>query len=95
MAIKSFKPYSAGRRFMTVSTFEDITTSQPEKSLLAKLTNKGGRNNSGKMTVRHQGGGHKRRYRIIDFKRIKDNIPAKVATIEYDPNSSANIALLN
>lgn len=95
MAIKSFKPYSAGRRFMTVSTFEDITTSKPEKSLLAKLTNKGGRNNSGKMTVRHQGGGHKRRYRIIDFKRIKDNIPAKVATIEYDPNRSANIALLN
>ncbi len=80
MAIKSFKPYSAGRRFMTVSTFEDITTSKPEKSLLAKLTNKGGRNNSGKMTVRHQGGGHKRRYRIIDFKRIKDNIPAKVAS---------------
>ena len=86
MAIKSFKPYSAGRRFMTVSTFEDITTSKPEKSLLAKLTNKGGRNNSGKMTVRHQGGG---------LKRIKDNIPAKVATIEYDPNRSANIALLN
>ena len=95
MAIKSFKPYSAGRRFMTVSTFEDITPSKPEKSLLAKLTNTGGRNNSGKMTVRHQGGGHKRRYRIIDFKRIKDNIPAKVATIEYDPNRSANIALLN
>ena len=95
MAIKSFKPYSAGRRFMTVSTFEEITTSKPEKSLLVKLTNKGGRNNSGRMTVRHQGGGHKRRYRLIDFKRIKDNIPAKVATIEYDPNRSANIALLN
>ena len=94
MAIKSFKPYSAGRRFMTVSTFEDITTSKPEKSLLAKVSSKGGRNNSGRMTVRHQGGGHKRRYRLIDFKRIKDNIPAKVATIEYDPNRSANIALL-
>ncbi|KMO85410.1 50S ribosomal protein L2 [Megasphaera cerevisiae DSM 20462] len=94
MAIKSFKPYSASRRFMTVSTFEDITASKPEKSLLAKVTNKGGRNNSGRMTVRHQGGGHKRRYRLIDFKRIKDNIPAKVATIEYDPNRSANIALL-
>ena len=84
MAIKSFKPYSASRRFMTVSTFEDITASKPEKSLLVKVTNKGGRNNSGRMTVRHQGGGHKRRYRLIDFKRIKDNIPAKVATIEYD-----------
>ena len=94
MAIKSFKPYSASRRFMTVSTFEDITASKPEKSLLVKVTNKGGRNNSGRMTVRHQGGGHKRRYRLIDFKRIKDNIPAKVATIEYDPNRSANIALL-
>ena len=94
MAIKSFKPYSAGRRFMTVSSFDEITTSKPEKSLLAKVTNKGGRNNSGRMTVRHQGGGHKRRYRLIDFKRIKDNIPAKVATIEYDPNRSANIALL-
>ena len=95
MAIKSFKPYSASRRFMTVSTFEDITASKPEKSLLVKVTNKGGRNNSGRMTVRHQGGGHKRRYRLIDFKRIKDNIPAKVATIEYDPNRTANIALIS
>ena len=94
MAIKSFKPYSAGRRFMTVSTFDEITTSKPEKSVLSKVTRKGGRNNSGRMTVRHQGGGHKRRYRLIDFKRTKDNIPAKVATIEYDPNRSANIALL-
>lgn len=94
MAIKSFKPYSAGRRFMTVSTFDEITASKPEKSLLVKVTSKGGRNNQGRMTVRHQGGGHKRRYRLIDFKRIKDNIPAKVATIEYDPNRSANIALL-
>ena len=95
MAIKSFKPYSAGRRFMTVSAFTEITASKPEKSLLAKVTSKGGRNNTGKMTVRHQGGGHKRQYRIIDFKRIKDNIPARVATIEYDPNRSARIALLN
>ena len=95
MAIKSFKPYSAGRRFMTVSAFTEITASKPEKSLLAKVTSKGGRNNTGKMTVRHQGGGHKRQYRIIDFKRTKDNIPARVVTIEYDPNRSARIALLN
>lgn len=95
MAIKSFKPYSAGRRFMTVSAFTEITASKPEKSLLAKVSQKGGRNNTGKMTVRHQGGGHKRQYRIIDFKRTKDNIPAKVATIEYDPNRSARIALLH
>ena len=95
MAIKSFKPYSAGRRFMTVSAFDEITSSKPEKSLLAKVSQKGGRNNTGKMTVRHQGGGHKRQYRIIDFKRTKDNIPAKVATIEYDPNRSSRIALLN
>ena len=95
MAIKSFKPYSAGRRFMTVSTFDEITTSKPEKSLLSKVTSKGGRNNQGRMTVRHQGGGHKRRYRLIDFKRTKDNIPATVASIEYDPNRTANIALLN
>ena len=95
MAIKSFKPYSAGRRFMTVSAFTEITASKPEKSLLAKVTSKGGRNNTGKMTVRHQGCGHKRQYRIIDFKRTKDNIPARVATIEYDPNRSARIALLN
>lgn len=95
MAIKSFKPYSAGRRFMTVSVFDEITASKPEKSLLAKISQKGGRNNTGKMTVRHQGGGHKRQYRIIDFKRTKDNIPAKVATIEYDPNRSSRIALLN
>lgn len=95
MAIKSFKPYSAGRRFMTVSAFDEIIVSKPEKSLLAKISQKGGRNNTGKMTVRHQGGGHKRQYRIIDFKRTKDNIPAKVATIEYDPNRSSRIALLN
>lgn len=95
MAVKSFKPYSPGRRFMTVSSFDEITTDKPEKSLLESLTQKGGRNNQGKMTVRHQGGGHKRRYRIIDFKRNKDGIPARVATIEYDPNRSARIALLN
>lgn len=95
MAIKSFKPYSAGRRFMTVSAFTEITASKPEKSLLAKVSQTGGRNNTGKMTVRHQGGGHKRQYRIIDFKRTKDNIPAKVASVEYDPNRSARIALLN
>ena len=95
MAIKSFKPYSAGRRFMMVSAFTEITASKPEKSLLAKVSQTGGRNNTGKMTVRHQGGGHKRQYRIIDFKRTKDNIPAKVASVEYDPNRSARIALLN
>lgn len=95
MGIKKFKPTSPGRRQMTVSTFEEITTNEPEKSLLAPLTKKGGRNAQGRLTVRHQGGGHKRLYRIIDFKRDKDGIPAKVATIEYDPNRSANIALLH
>ena len=95
MGIKSFKPYSPGRRFMTVSTFEEITTDKPEKSLLAPLKSHGGRNQKGRLTVRHQGGGHKRRYRIIDFKRNKDGIPAKVATIEYDPNRSSRIALLH
>ena len=95
MAVKSFKPYSAGRRFMTVASFDEITASKPEKSLTTRLTKKGGRNQQGKLTVRHQGGGHKRLYRVIDFKRNKDNVPAKVATIEYDPNRSARIALLN
>ena len=95
MAIKSFKPYSAGRRFMTVASFDEITTDKPEKSLVESLKSHGGRNQQGRMTVRHQGGGHKRRYRIIDFKRTKDGIPARVATIEYDPNRSARIALLN
>jgi len=80
---------------MTVLTFEEITKTKPERSLLAPLKRKGGRNNQGRLTVRHQGGGHKRRYRIIDFKRNKDGIMAKVASIEYDPNRSANIALLN
>ena len=95
MAIKSFKPYSAGRRFMTVASFDEITTDKPEKSLVERLKKNGGRNQQGRLTVRHQGGGHKRLYRIIDFKRNKDGIPAKVATIEYDPNRSARIALVN
>src|SRR5205809_614435 len=95
MPIRRYKPTSAGRRFMSVSTFEEITKSEPEKSLLAPLTKKGGRNNKGRITTRHQGGGHKRRYRIIDFKRRKDAVPAKVAAIEYDPNRSARIALLH
>ena len=95
MAIKSFKPYSAGRRFMTVASFDEITTDKPERSLVERLPQYGGRNNQGRMTVRHQGGGHKRLYRIIDFKRNKDGIVANVATIEYDPNRSARIALLN
>ncbi|SFS84648.1 50S ribosomal protein L2 [Marininema halotolerans] len=95
MGIKHFKPTSPGRRQMTVSTFEEITTSTPEKTLLAPLTKKAGRNNQGRLTMRHQGGGHKRKYRIIDFKRNKDGIPGKVATIEYDPNRSANIALIH
>ena len=95
MAIKSFKPYSAGRRFMTVASFDEITTNKHEKSLVEKLKQHGGRNQQGRLTVRHQGGGHKRRYRIIDFKRNKDNIFATVATVEYDPNRSARIALLN
>ncbi len=95
MGIKKYKPTSPGRRDMTVSTFEEITTSVPEKSLLQPLKSRGGRNHEGHLTTRHQGGGHKRMYRVIDFKRNKDNIPAKVASIEYDPNRTANIALLN
>ncbi|MCF6094801.1 50S ribosomal protein L2 [Microaerobacter geothermalis] len=95
MGIKKYKPTSPGRRQMTVSTFEEITTDKPEKSLLAPLTKNAGRNNQGRITVRHQGGGHKRKYRIIDFKRNKDGIPGRVATIEYDPNRSANISLIH
>ena len=95
MGIKVYKPTTNGRRNMTSLDFAEITTSTPEKSLLVSLKNKAGRNNNGRITVRHQGGGHKRQYRIIDFKRTKDNIPAKVATIEYDPNRSSRIALLN
>ena len=95
MAVKHLKPTSAGRRFQTISDFAEITRSTPEKSLLEPLKNKGGRNNQGHMTVRHQGGGNKRKYRRIDFKRNKDGVPAKVATIEYDPNRTARIALLH
>ncbi|SHK81446.1 50S ribosomal protein L2 [Alicyclobacillus tolerans] len=95
MAIKKYRPTSPGRRFMSVSAFDEITTDTPEKSLLAPLHRRAGRNHQGKITVRHQGGGHKRRYRLIDFKRNKDSVPAKVATIEYDPNRSARIALLH
>ena len=95
MAIKKFKPTTNGRRNMSVLSFDEITASTPERSLLAPLSGKGGRNNNGRITTRHQGGGHKRQYRIIDFKRNKDGIPAKVATIEYDPNRTANIALLH
>lgn len=95
MGIKKFKPTSDGRRHMTMSTFEEITRSTPEKSLLAPMKSTGGRNNDGRITKRHTGGGHKRRYRIIDFKRDKREIPATVASVEYDPNRSARIALLN
>ena len=84
MGVKQYKPTSPGRRFQTVSDFAEITTDKPEKSLLAPKPNKAGRNNNGRITTRHQGGGNKRRYRIIDFKRNKDGVPAKVATIEYD-----------
>jgi large subunit ribosomal protein L2 len=95
MAVKAFKPTSPGRRFQTVSDFAEITKSTPEKSLLAPLNKTGGRNSNGRITARHIGGGHKRRYRIIDFKRDKRDIPARVASIEYDPNRSSRIALLN
>lgn len=95
MALRSFKPTSPGVRQMTVSSFEEITTNKPEKSLLVPLKKNAGRNSYGRITVRHQGGGHKRKYRIIDFKRTKDGVPARVATIEYDPNRSSRIALLH
>lgn len=95
MAVKKFRPTTPSRREMTMASFEEITTNSPEKSLLVSLKKTGGRNAQGKITVRHHGGGAKRKYRIIDFKRNKTDIPAKVATIEYDPNRSANIALLN
>ena len=94
MSIKSFKPTSPARRHMTISSFKELTTDKPEKSLLVPLTKKAGRNARGKITVRHRGGGHKRKYRLIDFKRNKDSVPGKVSTIEYDPNRSANIALI-
>jgi len=95
MALRKFKPTTPGQRHKVAITFEEITTSSPEKSLLAKKKRSGGRNDTGKMTIENIGGGHKKRYRIIDFKRNKFGIPAKVATIEYDPNRTANIALLH
>lgn len=95
MGIKSFKPTSPGVRHQTVSTFEEITKKQPEKALVEILKKNSGRNNTGRITVRHRGGGTAVKYRIIDFKRTKDSVPAKVAAIEYDPNRSANIALLH
>lgn len=94
MGIKKYSPTSPARRFMTVSTFEEITNKAPEKSLTEPLKKQGGRNSYGRITVRHQGGGAKRQYRVIDFKRDRDGIPAKVVAIEYDPNRTANIALI-
>jgi large subunit ribosomal protein L2 len=95
MGVKKFKPTTPGRRFATVSSFEEITKDTPERSLLQPLRNPAGRNNMGRITTRHQGGGHKRRYRIVDFKRDKDGVAARVAAIEYDPNRSARLALLH
>ena len=95
MAVRHLKPTSAGKRFQTVYDFKDITVKKPEKALLEPLPKKAGRNSFGRITTRHQGGGHKRQYRVIDFKRRKDDVPAKVAAIEYDPNRSARIALLH
>jgi len=94
MAIKTYKPTTPSRRFMTGHSFEDVTTTTPEKSLLKSMKKNAGRNFRGKITVRHRGGGHKRKYRLIDFRRNKHGVPARVATIEYDPNRTANIALL-
>jgi large subunit ribosomal protein L2 len=95
MPVRKYKPTSPGRRFMSVSTFDEITKTEPEKSLVEPLKKSGGRNAYGRITRRHQGGGHKRQYRKIDFKRVKDGVPARVAAIEYDPNRSARIALLH
>ena len=95
MGVKEFKPTSPGRRFMSGLTFEEITKKKPEKALLSTIKKTGGRNSSGKITTRHIGGGHKRRYRIVDFKRNKFEIPGKVFGIEYDPNRSANLALIH
>jgi large subunit ribosomal protein L2 len=95
MALKKYKPVTSSQRFKVASTFDEITTNTPEKSLMAPVRKSGGRNNEGKMTIRYIGGGHKRMYRIIDFRRDKENIPATVKSIEYDPNRSARIALLN
>ncbi len=95
MGIKTYKPTTPSRRHMTITSFEEITKTEPERSLTVSLKSTGGRNAKGRLTVRHKGGGHKRLYRIIDFKRIKDDVPAVVFAIEYDPNRSANIALLH
>ena len=95
MALKKYKPTTPGQRFKLISAFDDITADKPEKSLLAPKKSSGGRNNEGKMTVRYLGGGHKKKYRIIDFKRDKDGVPGKVKSIEYDPNRTARIALVN
>lgn len=95
MGIKTNKPTSPGRRFQSSSTFEEVTRKGPEKSLLAAIRKTGGRNSAGRMTIRHRGGAHKRKYRLIDFRRNKDGVPARVASIEYDPNRSSNIALLH
>jgi len=95
MGIKKFNPYTAGRRFMTAQTYDELSSVEPERSLLAPLRRKGGRNNFGRITMRHRGGGNARKYRIIDFKRDKVGIPGKIATLEYDPNRSARIALVN
>ena len=94
MPVKKFNPYTPSRRYMTISDFSEITKSQPEKSLLVKKSRTGGRNSNGRITTRHIGGGHKQAYRIVDFKRNKHDVPAKVAAIEYDPNRTARIALL-
>src|SRR5574344_2491991 len=94
MAIRKFKPVTPGQRNKAISTFEEITTDKPHKSLLEPLKSTGGRNNSGQMTMRYLGGGHKQKYRFIDFKRSKDGIPATVKSIEYDPNRTSRIALL-
>ena len=94
MAVKKYKPTSPGRRGMTGHSYDEITSSKPERSLISKKNRKGGRNAQGRITVRHQGGGHRRQYRHVDFKRDKREIPAKVASIDYDPNRSANLALL-
>jgi large subunit ribosomal protein L2 len=95
MALKKYKPTTPSRRGMTVSAFENVTRSKPERSLLDRRRRRAGRNSAGRITVRHRGGGHKRRYRVIDFRREKVGIPARVAAVEYDPNRSANIALLH
>ena len=95
MALRKRKPTSPGRRFQTVADFAEITRSRPERSLTSPLTSTGGRNSYGRKTARHRGGGHKRQYRIVDFRRDKDGVPAKVAAIEYDPNRNARIALLH